>query len=307
MKKHLIKLTCGVTLLSVAAQAQYTAIYDPLSLPDYGTYVTGVSGNNVVGWYTGSDGNGNNGTFGFLYNGSTYTPLSMPGYGNAFALGVGGNKVVGYYYDNGGEEQGFYYNGSTYTTISPYSYGSHWTQCSGIYGNIVLVNQSDYYGRSHGFLYNTDSKDSIGIGTPGVSSYFYGIYENSIVGTYSDSQFGRHAFLYDGSSFTELMGPSGALPGSTVPTGISGNNIVGNFQISDGTSHSFLYNNGNYTIIDSLMGIYYGEVYGIDGNTISGGNGGGFINTIAPTPEPSTLALTAVGGLGGLLFFRRRK
>ena len=36
-------------------------------------------------------------------------------------------------------------------------------------------------------------------------------------------------------------------------------------------------------------------------------NGGDFWATLAPVPEPSTLALAALGGLSGLAFIRRRK
>jgi hypothetical protein len=63
------------------------------------TFATGVSGGNVVGYYYE---NGN--YYGFLYNGSSYTTLTVDSAGT-IAWGISGDDVVGDY-DNG-PSQGF--------------------------------------------------------------------------------------------------------------------------------------------------------------------------------------------------------
>src|SRR5436190_11950514 len=77
------------------------------------TYATGVSGNNVVGWYLDSSG----ATHGFLYNGTTYTTLNPPGAASSIALAVSGNNVVGTFTQSGGFTTGFLFDGTNYTTI----------------------------------------------------------------------------------------------------------------------------------------------------------------------------------------------
>jgi len=58
----------GAVMLASSVRAQtYTILDDPLGVN--GTYVNGISGNNIVGYYVDSSGHNN----GFLYNGSTYT------------------------------------------------------------------------------------------------------------------------------------------------------------------------------------------------------------------------------------------
>jgi len=56
-----------------------------------------MRGNNIVG---------RSGLSGFLYNGSSYTTLSVPGGGTTCAYGISGNNVVGFY-NNGSGAQGF--------------------------------------------------------------------------------------------------------------------------------------------------------------------------------------------------------
>jgi hypothetical protein len=50
----------------------------------------GISGNNIVGYYQTSTN-----TYAFLYNGSNYTTLSVPGATQASANGIDGNNIVG--------------------------------------------------------------------------------------------------------------------------------------------------------------------------------------------------------------------
>ena len=74
------------------------------------TTVIGISGSNVVGYYTASGVQ-----HGFLYNGSTYSTLDPSGSTQTTVTGVSGSNVVGSYVASG-VKHGFLYNGSTYTT-----------------------------------------------------------------------------------------------------------------------------------------------------------------------------------------------
>src|SRR5215469_4223673 len=102
-------------LCCLAAGGPAKAGFKTLDVPSAtgGTFVWGIDGGNIVGYYT--DGTGDHG---FLYNGSTYTtlddPLATKGFTHAY--GISGNNIVGSYIDATGFH-GFLYNGSSYTTL----------------------------------------------------------------------------------------------------------------------------------------------------------------------------------------------
>jgi hypothetical protein len=126
-------------------QYTFTDIDDPLGTE--GTEALGVSGNDIVGFYTA------NGDIrsGFLYNGSTYSTLDDPLGTNTTASGVSGGNVVGYY-SNAIGTYGFLYNGTTYTTLND-PLATEGTYVSGISGNDIV----GYYMTSngeHAFLFN---------------------------------------------------------------------------------------------------------------------------------------------------------
>ena len=88
---------------TTSAQAQYNyTILDAPGATTGGTEVRGISGNNIVGYYTPGGGGI---VYGFLYDGSSYTTLNS-GTAHTQPLGVSGNNVVGEYY-NGSIWQGF--------------------------------------------------------------------------------------------------------------------------------------------------------------------------------------------------------
>ncbi len=279
MENKILGFTLSLALLGAAASVQaqtYTTLDNPAGTG--GTYAYGISGNNIVGWYANSSG----WQLGFLYNGSTYTtltdPLSVqstmhgPVPNGNYAYGISGNNTVGLYYWNAPVNgvngySGFLYNGSTYTTLA----------------------------------------DPLGTKT-----YAYGISGNNIVGLYMDSSFNHYGFLYNigAGTYTTLADPLGVY--GTVAQGISGNNIVGTYFDSTGMAHGFLYNGSTYTTVDDPLGVKGTEVLGVDGNNVVGTYfrssdvSHGFETTIGPVPEPTTLALAGLGGLGLLLFHRRK-
>ena len=76
----------------------YTALDVPEAAPSHRTSAYGIDGDNVVGWFW--DGQG---SYGFLYDGTTYTSLRPPGAGHTRAFGVDGNRVVGEFQDDDGD------------------------------------------------------------------------------------------------------------------------------------------------------------------------------------------------------------
>lgn len=69
-----------------------------------GTFATGIDGPNVVGTYLRfPDGTAH----GFLYNGSTFTPIELPGATDTNVNGIEGLRVVGSYKDAAGRTHGF--------------------------------------------------------------------------------------------------------------------------------------------------------------------------------------------------------
>lgn len=114
----------------------------------YWTVANGISGNNIVGFYTLSTSPYTD--HGFLYNGSSYATVDVPGAvgDGTRALGISGSKIVGYYQDANGHH-GFIYDGSSFTTFDVP--GSLDTFATGINGNNIV---GYYYNGStmEGFL-----------------------------------------------------------------------------------------------------------------------------------------------------------
>jgi len=321
MENKILGFTLSLALLGAAASVQaqtYTTLDNPAGTG--GTYAYGISGNNIVGWYANSSG----WQLGFLYNGSTYTtltdPLSVqstmhgPVPNGNYAYGISGNNTVGLYYWNAPVNgvngySGFLYNGSTYTTLSdPLSVS---TSAQGIDGNNIVGYYNDSSFNNYGFLYNGSTYTTLA-DPLGTKTYAYGISGNNIVGLYMDSSFNHYGFLYNigAGTYTTLADPLGVY--GTVAQGISGNNIVGTYFDSTGMAHGFLYNGSTYTTVDDPLGVKGTEVLGVDGNNVVGTYfdssdvSHGFETTIGPVPEPTTLALAGLGGLGLLLFHRRK-
>jgi len=115
-------------------------------LGHYDNYAHGISGNNVVGFYSDST----RGIFhSFLYNGSTYVALDDPLGVNTYACGISGNNVVGYYMDSSYGIHGFLYDGTSYTTLD--ISGAAMTLITGIDGNNIAGNYYDSSDVEHGF------------------------------------------------------------------------------------------------------------------------------------------------------------
>lgn len=105
----------------------------------------GVSGNNIVG-YSFSNGE----PYGFLYNGSGYTTLDVPGSLYTEAYGISGNNIVGYYEGGSGGFNGFLDDGNTYATLDVPGAVESWA--FGISGNEIVGAYTTPDGDQYGFL-----------------------------------------------------------------------------------------------------------------------------------------------------------
>ncbi len=256
----------------------YTTIDPPgsISTPDYGVgngvQVTGVSGGNVVGYYSDKS---SYVTHGFLYNSGTYTTIDPQGTAyNSAANGVSGNNVVGYYEDSSGVSHGFLYNSGTYTTIDPP--GTAGTVAIGISGNNVVGYYSDSSKVTHGFLYSGTYTTIDPPGSTYNQTHITGVSGSNVVGYYEDSSGVWLGFLYNGGTYTTIdpPGTSGSAGYGSQVTGVCGNNVVGYYTDTNSYMHGFLYNGSTYTTI-YLPGTievagYGSQATGIDGNNVVG-------------------------------------
>jgi hypothetical protein len=125
-----------------------------------------------------------------------------------------------------------------------------------------------------------------------------GISGNRIIGNYTDSQGGRHGFLFDGATYTTLDDPLFMGFGSTIAYGIDGDSIVGYTSDSAGAViASFIHDGSTYTHPFGYEAEFMGGHHfnGISGNRIVGEyNDQPFIYTI---PEPASLALALFAAL----------
>ena len=191
-----------------------------------GTVICGFDGSNYAGEY--SDASGEHG---FLYDGLNWTTFEILGWYRANIGGISGGTVAGDYYDLNDEERyGFLYDGTTWTEITT-PLGSL-KAINGIDGDNLAGWYKDTSGNGHGFFY--DGLTWHTIDKPGATTtMIFGIDENNLIGRYWDTS-DFYDFLYDGTTWAILD-----VPGEI--HGISGNNIVGSYYDTSGKAHGFVY------------------------------------------------------------------
>ena len=216
---------CVIVACSSAQAISWTTIDHPDAGPE-GTYPTGISGNNVVGYYIGHS----SGQRGFLYNGSTFTTIEAPQPAvNTWASGIDGDNIIGYYIEFTSPAafvtHGFLLNGSTFTTLDCTLPGAVSTLPTSIDGNKIVGVYYDQVGYARGFQYDGVAYSALDDPWTSGSTYLLGIDGGQVVG-YSDSR----AFVHDGSTFETLSPPQVHLQNS-VAAGVDDGIIVGYYDV----------------------------------------------------------------------------
>jgi probable HAF family extracellular repeat protein len=224
----------------------YAEIDDPLATT--GTWVDGINdAGQIVGYYRLGPFQG---VHGFLYNGTTYTPIDVPFlFVNAtFLFGINDlGQIVGQYNLDDGTSHGFLFSGGTYTTIDdPLSDGE--TSAEAINNDGQIVGSYTSGGYWHGFLFSGGTYTTLDDPLATGSTFASGINDKGeIVGEYDDGT-GAHGFLFIDGTYVTLDYPEAL---STAAEGINNaEEIVGYYQDSNSVYHIFQYEGGVYTTID---------------------------------------------------------
>jgi hypothetical protein len=208
-------------------------VYTPLDVSgSTGTYAQAVNDTGEVAGYYFNGGK----SHGFLYDGATCTPLDVSGstYTIAQAINDGG-EVVGTYGDSGGTHS-FRYDGGAYATLNVS--GSTNTVATAINDTGEIGGYYQDGGGTHGFTF-----DDIGYTTLDVpnssATYIQAINDaGSVAGYYFDAAGQRHGFVYDGSSYTTVNGPSAS--NGTYALGISDTGEVAGYYRPQQLTHGFI-------------------------------------------------------------------
>ncbi len=298
---RLLILPCLGLALAAPAEAAWT--WTNLDYPGAtNTYVSGISGTTIVGYYTMPD----SGTNGFIFNGNSWVSLTHPGgNGTTAPTGISEDRIAGYYHSNSFQDAGFVYDGFTWTTLAVTGF----TRARGIYKN-EIVGYYEYENPIHGptysgFIYDGDTFKDIRY-PDAHSTKAYGIWQDTIVGVYTPEwRFGApsYGFIYDGQTWKTVAKEGAA---TTRVLGIEGNRMVGSWHVDPTSIIGFLLEGDIWTDFICPWGTQT-EPHGISGDRIVGvyrgadGNDHGFLLTI---PEPTAAALLAIGGLA---LARRRR
>ena len=241
----------ALTLEMLEGRALLSGLYTltPLNVPSANNAAAVGIGINDAGQIVGYYIDASKIEHGFLFNGSTYTTLDVPGAIGTVASGINdAGQIVGYYIDASQIAHGFLFNGSTYTTLDvPGAIG---TVASGINGAGQIVgNYGDASRIGHGFLFNgstyttLDAPGAILTAASGING------AGQIVGYYIDTSKIGHGFLFNGSTYTTLDAPGAIL---TAASGINGaGQIVGYYGDTSQIEHGFLFNGSTYTTLDA--------------------------------------------------------
>jgi hypothetical protein len=263
-------LMTAMVLSAFPAQAQYVfaTIDDPVAVANDGTtYVTGISGDLVVGYYYGPQVHGFYHTLGT----TNYVTLDVPAgtsstSSSTVANGVSGNSIVGYYdATNSSGRYGFIYNIATSNYTALVNMGvsdgnTVYIEALGVDGTNVVGNVIDLEplvgtlqegflftltaeGDNDSLFYYPSPSQIVPDGSITLTNYTtraYGISGPNIVGYWVDESEYSHGYVYNINThnYTSVPGPGNQ---DSPLTGINGNNVVGNYA-----DPSYSYNNSGF-------------------------------------------------------------
>ena len=260
------------------------------------TYLYGIDGNNIVGWY--SDASGDHS---FKFDVSNFIPLDNPLGTSTHLHGIDGDNIVGSYIDSSGIRHGTLYDGTWHDRSSS-------TFKNDLYG----IDGPDMvgYSRLNGTAVDTQGTLYDGAWTnfnyPGATSTsLHGVSGGNMVGAYTDGSGDIHGVFRDDSTSTWTTLDHPTATSNTFLFDIDGDLVVGGYGDSSG-EHGLLYDHSNSsweTLDVDVPGATNTFVHGIDGANLVGfytdssGNFHGFTASVSvpfanPSPEPSTLSLS---------------
>ncbi len=289
-----------------------------------GTYSVANSINDsgiVVGYsYT----SGLNNQHAFVYQNGQMTDLNGPlGTETSEARGINGQgQVVGSatLYDKDGNlvNRGFELMGSQSQTNIPGDLegSASAINASGQIAGTAYLNGPDSY---HAYLFdNGTTTDLMTLG--GLNSAATALNRDGNVVGYSEiagSTRAQHAFLYMGGQMIDLKTLGGSTSSALAIN--NANQVVGRSDVGGGVFHAFLYENGAMIDLNSLIdpnsgwtllsatGINdTGQIVGIGMNAQGQLHGYLLDPRVVTVPEPASLGLLVLGGLGLLIARRRR-
>ena len=297
-------------LCAASSNASNTHSWTTLDYPSASnTYLYGIDGSNLVGWYT--DGAND---YGFHYDGSSWTSLSYPLGLDTHLHGIDGDNVVGSYEDSSGNRHGVRYNlqNQQWTTLDQPVNSLPQTDLYSIDDQNIVGYYTDSSNVQHGSLYDGTVWHTYDHPSA-TRTFFHGVDGPLLVGSYFIAG-DENGVIFDrdapvGSQWTDLNHPTAS---TTFLYEIDGPSIVGTYR-ENGVSHGFFYemfSGSGWETLDypGAVGTF---VHGLDNNSAVGfyrnSSGGfqGFQVTLASVPEPAAL-LMALSGLA-LLPRRRRR
>ncbi len=284
-------IACGSLTIPARGDYQFTSLSPPGDSGSGASANLNNVGQAVIAYY---DSNGN--VQGSLYDGTSYTPVAVPGATSTSPFGINDlAQIVGTATYGPNNYSGFLLDGNKVTTIlSP---GAVFSEADNINNAGDIVGEGyDANSNAHGFLLHAGTYAPIAV--PGATStYVYGINNLQQLVGYSfgpgDPQ--GSGFLLSGGTYTTI-----AVPGAmgTVAQGINDlGQIVGYYTDNSFGEHGFLLSGGVYTTIDDPSnGVSDTFLYGINNSGELAGEilystGGGAAVIARSVPEPGTLAL----------------
>ena len=238
--------------------------------------------------------------------------------GNPTSQGSGidsAGDVVGNSGTNAGTTNAFLYPaGGTMIDLATLGGSSSYATGISANGQYIVGYSGTSANQNHAFLYSTASQSMSDLGTLGGSaSYALAVNNSGHVVGYSTtvSSSDSHAFLYNGTTMEDLGDPNNL--GSYATAINSSDIVVGYYAVAGGGTLAFVDSGGTLAALNSLLTANSGwnleAATGINdsGDIVGyGTNPNGQIEAfeLTPVPEPATLVLFALGGLG--LMLRKR-